>query len=460
MDSFAENTQTPLTRKDLLKRAGAATATIAASGTLLTGFRPAAPPTPPPTPVVSTLGRGTKTINVWDGLGGPDGATFSKMLGLFAQRNPDVRIQHQVLEWGLFYQKVPTAILAGSPPDFIVNDAYGLPQFANQNMLQPLDNLVFAKGRLRKDDFAAQQLTLGTWNGKLYGVPLWNPTIGFWMNTDLVRKAGLNPKKPPTTGAEFTEWAIRLTSDSHGRRPDQKGFDARNIQTYGVSMGWPFHSMISTLWQYGSDVTNPAHTKSMLDSPPSVAALAYWVNLVNHHTHVPIVMPYVPATATYYASNRLAMVVEGSWWLNYFRQHPSLSYPRTVHAPLPQWGPQKKAVWWTGHVMSIPQGISPQNADIVARLIAFLSDQASWGALAAGHLPARLSQQKSPQIANDWWMGSLVRDQREHGRLEWYNPHYNQMYTYFMAAWGAALTGSQSPQAALRQAAQLVNGVL
>ncbi len=110
--------------------------------------------------------------------------------------------------------------------------------------------------------------------------------------------------------------------------------------------------------------------------------------------------------------------------------------------------------------MSIPQGISQQNADIVARLIAFLSDQASWGSLAAGHLPARLSQQKSPQIANDWWMGSLVRDQREYGRLEWYNPHYNQMYTYFMAAWGAALTGSQSPQAALQQAAQLINGVL
>jgi len=57
-------------------------------------------------------------------------------------------------------------------------------------------------------------------------------------------------------------------------------------------------------------------------------------------------------------------------------------------------------------------------------------------------------------------MGSLVRDQREYGRLEWYNPHYNQMYTYFMAAWGAALTGSQSPQAALQQAAQLINGVL
>jgi len=46
MDLFTESTQTPLSRKDLLKRASAATATVAASGTLLTGFRPAAQPAP------------------------------------------------------------------------------------------------------------------------------------------------------------------------------------------------------------------------------------------------------------------------------------------------------------------------------------------------------------------------------------------------------------------------------
>ena len=461
MDSYDEVLHTPLSRKDLLKAAGVAGATAALAGPLVKHNRAlAAAPAPTPSPVITNLGTGSKTVTIWDGLGGPDGDTFAKMLKLFVQKNPDIRIQHEVLDWGVYYQKVPTAILAGSPPDFIVNDAYGMPQFASRSMLQPLDNLVFQKNLLTKSDFSSQQLQVGSWNGQVYGVPLWDPIIGFFMNNNLVRAAGLNPNKPPMTGAEFTEWAIRLTTDTHGRHPDQPGFDSRNIHSYGVSMGWLFHSEISTLWQFGGDVTNADHTKCLLDAPESIASLDYWVNLVNHHTHVPIVPPYVDATWTNYGSGRLAMVVEGSWQLNWFRQHPQYMPPTTTMWELPQWGPVKKSVWWTAHVMSIPQGISDQNAEIVARLIAFLSDQTSWGALEAGHLPARLSLQNQPAIAKNWWTGPLAQEQRGYGEIEWYSPNYNQINTYYMAAWGAALTGSQSSKSALQQATQLIDGVL
>ncbi|MDB5058774.1 MAG: extracellular solute-binding protein family 1 [Chloroflexi bacterium] len=452
-----------INRKELLKKAGAGAAAAAASGTLLSQAGAAhAAAAPPPTPVVSNLGKGTKTITIWDGLGGADGAIFAKMLALFVRKNPDVKIHHETLDWGVYYQKVPTSILAGSPPDFIVNDAYGLPQFAARNMLQPLDALIFGQNLLPKNDFSAGELAVGSWQNKVYGIPLWNPIIGFWMNTDLVRKAGLNPDKPPMTGPDFTEWAIRLTTDSHGRHPDQAGFDSRNIQNYGVSMGWYFHSEISNLWQSGGDITNAAHTKCLLDQPESVASLQYWTDLATkYHTHVPISNIYVPATGPLYASNRLAMVVEGSWWLNNFKTvFKSLNYPVTRLYPLPQWGSKQKAVWWTAHVMSIPAGISDQNTQVVARLIAFLSDQASWGSLESGHIPARTSHKKLPAINSNWWTGVLSREQRNFGRLEWYSPNYNQQQTYYMAAWGAALTGTSSPKAALQQATQLINRTL
>jgi len=460
---FSNDSDDSITRKILLKKAGIATAAAATSSALLSGLSTAyaAAPAPAPTPVVSTLGKGSKTITIWDGLGGGDGAAFAAMLKAFVKANPDVKINHEVLDWGVYYQKVPTSILAGSPPDFIVNDAYGMPQFASRNMLQPLDDLIFGQNLLPKGDFSSGQLALGTWQSKLYGIPLWNPIIGYWMNTNLVRKAGLNPDKPPLTGADFTEWAIRLTTDSHGRHPDQAGFDSRNIQNYGVSMGWFFHSEISTLWQNGGDITNAAHTQCLLDSPQSVASLQYWSDLaLKYHTHVPIVAPYVPATSTFYFSNRLAMVVEGSWWLNSFKQNPKFNFPTTKLYPLPQWGAKQKAVWWTGHVMSIPAGVSAENTQIVAKLIAFLSDASSWATVLAGHIPARTSQKNLPSIKNNWWTGVLAREQNDFGRLEWYSPNYNQQQTYYMAAWGAALTGTTSPKAALQQATQLINRTL
>ncbi len=249
-----------------------------------------------------------------------------------------------------------------------------MPQFADRNMLRPLDDLIFGSNLLPKDDFSEDELKLGTWNDQIYGIPLWNPIIGFWTNNDLVQKAGLDPQKPPLTGPEFAEWAVRLTIDSQGLNPDQSGFDPGKVEQYGVSMGWIFHSQISTLWQFGGDITNEDHTKCTLDSPESLQSLEYWVDLVSQHTHVPLVLPYVPATGTSYASGQLGMVIEGSWWLNYFNtENPELLPPTTTMWELPQFGSQK-SVWWTGHVMSIPSGGSDEKAETVARLVAFLSD--------------------------------------------------------------------------------------
>jgi len=460
---MSQNQQGSISRRELLKRAGLATTAATAAAGLLTGgalSQQQAEPTAEPTAVVNTLGGGDKKISVWDGLGGPDGETFAKMLKQFVEQNPDVQIQHETLDWSVYYQKVPTSILAGSPPDLLVNDAYGMPQFADRKMLRPLDDLIFGNKLLPKDDFSADELKLGTWNDHIYGIPLWNPIIGFWMNNDLVQKAGLDPKKPPMTGPEFAEWAVRLTTDKQGLHPDQKGFDPGKVEQYGVSMGWIFHSQLSTLWQFGGDITNADHTKCTLDAPESVQSLEYWVDLIKQHTHVPLVPPYVPATGTSYASNKLAMVVEGSWWLNYFNsENPKLKPPVTTMWELPQFG-SKKSVWWTGHVMSIPAGGSDEKADTVAKLVAFLSDQTSWGAPEAGHLPARESQKDLPEVQKSWWLAPLAQQQREFGRLEWYSPDYNQIQNYYMAAWGSALTLQSSPQDALAQATKLIDGVL
>lgn len=416
-------------------------------------------PSPPPSNV-TMLGNGSNEITVWDGLAGADGAAWSSMLKAFTNANPSIRIKHTLLDWPIYYQKLPTSILGGSPPDLIVNDAYGMPQFASRNMLQPLDSLVFASTSLPKSDFSDGQIQLGTWNKKLYAIPLWNPTVGFWINNDLARKAGLDPKNPPMTASDFAEWAVRLTLDTSGKRADQPGFDKNNVQQYGISAGWLYHSQISSLWQFGGDVQSDDHTRCTLNSPEAVASLQYWVDLVKQGTHIPVTDPGMPNTGAIYQNQRLAMVVEGGWWLGFFNQNPQLLPPTTTMWGLPQWGPKQQAAWWTAHVMSIPVGVSHERAATVAKLIAFLSDASGPAAAQAGHLPARISQQNLPAVASSWWLAPLSKQQRDYGRLEWYGPNYNQINTYFSAAWGSAFQLQDSPQSALQKATNLINPVL
>ncbi len=425
-----------------------------------TGGGSVAGASPSPSAQVNTFGSGSTVISLWDGLGGPDGDAFNTMLKAYAQANPDVQIKREVLDWGVFYQKVPTAVLAGSPPDLIVNDAYGMPPFASRGMLQPIGDMVLGAA-IPKNDFTADNLLMGTWQGTIYSIPLWNPIIGFWMNNDLVRKAGLDPTKPPATGDEFASWATRLTLDSSGKRADQAGFDPKNVQQYGVSMGWFFHSQLSSLWQFGGDVTNQQHSSCTLSTPESLASVNYWVDLVKRGVHVPIDNPGVPATGPLYQSERLAMVVEGSWWLGFFTNtNKQLLPPKTTMWGLPQWGPKQKAVWYTAHLMSIPKGIGEKRTAAAAKLVSFLADASGTGAPLAGHLPARISQQANPDVASSWWLKPLSQEQSQYGRLEWYGPRYNQINTDYVAAWDTALTLQGSAQSALQNAANVINPLL
>ena len=55
-------------------------------------------------------------------------------------------------------------------------------------------------------------MTVGTYDGRLYGVPLYADVSALFYNKDLFEKAGLDPNKPPTSLAEIREYADKITA--------------------------------------------------------------------------------------------------------------------------------------------------------------------------------------------------------------------------------------------------------
>ena len=57
--------------------------------------------------------------------------------------------------------------------------------------------------RLTEADFAPTVWQGGIYHDKRYGIPLDMHPLGFYYNKAVMRKAGLDPEKPPTTRSEY-----------------------------------------------------------------------------------------------------------------------------------------------------------------------------------------------------------------------------------------------------------------
>src|SRR5262245_3473102 len=111
----------------------------------------AAPPTP--TVGIAEIGQGSKQVVFWHGLGGADGKTMQEMLKTYAAAKGDTVVRSETYAWDVFYQKLPTAAVAKTPPDLAIMHDWGIKQFASQGILQPADDIFFSTGLVPKDDF-------------------------------------------------------------------------------------------------------------------------------------------------------------------------------------------------------------------------------------------------------------------------------------------------------------------
>jgi multiple sugar transport system substrate-binding protein len=121
----------------------------------------------------------------------------------FQQLYPGIKVENDVGNCPPLLEKQTTQVAAGSPPNVMMIRGGGLPFFAEQKKIEPLDDLM-ARDKVDPKWFYETELKTRMHASKVYGLP--NVTGGaFFMlfyNTGLMEKAGLDPNKPPTTWQE------------------------------------------------------------------------------------------------------------------------------------------------------------------------------------------------------------------------------------------------------------------
>lgn len=162
-----------------------------------------------------------------------------------------------------YEDKINTAVIANSLPDLILVDGPAVAAYAEAGIIVPIDDLV---GDESKNDLLDSTLKQGSYDGKLYTMPLWESSVGIYYNKKILEEAGI--EVPETiedawTWDEFYEVVKALTT------PERYGC------TFHTNSGQIAYYYSPMLVQNGTDLISPdgSTTKGYLDSEKTVEFL-------------------------------------------------------------------------------------------------------------------------------------------------------------------------------------------
>jgi len=216
--------------------------------------------------LVSTASAAEK-IEMWVRTG--IGDAFNKVVESYNASHENKVVTTEV-PFGELVQKYATAIAGGQAPDALSMDLIYTPAFAAAGQLEDLTD--WAKSLPYFNSLSPSHVKLGTYQDKIYGLPLSVETSVFAWNKDLYKKAGLDPEKAPATWEEIEANAekIRKLGD------DTYGF----YFSGGGCGGCMIFTFTPLVWGAGADILSEDSKTATRDTPQMRKAVGFYRDMV------------------------------------------------------------------------------------------------------------------------------------------------------------------------------------
>lgn len=274
---------------------------------LLTGFVKVTPATKVKPavkkPVVKQVPVKKTTVTAWIQTFMADPAAEKVMwdgfVKKFEKENPSIKMNLQTIPWASRDQRMLTAFSADKGPDVVYLIPDHLSQFGYMGIIEPLDKLIPQKV---KDGFMPNALQAATIDGKLYGLPMLETVMGWYYNTDMLKAAGWDINKLPTTWTEFLNCCEMVKKSG-------------KIAYYGMELGGsPNMTYYPYLWQAGGDILDKKGNV-IIDSAATRKSLAFMKELYTNG--------YVPADSITATDQHDALVKDQKIAIAYSGSYPT-----------------------------------------------------------------------------------------------------------------------------------------
>jgi len=212
-----------------------------------------------------------ETVTMWVRSG--IGDSFKEVVKAYNAQGGDT-VEMTEVPFAELVQKYATAIAGGQAPDALSLDLIYNPAFAAAGQLEDLSD--WANALPYFNALSPSHVKLGTYDGKVYGMPLSVETSIFAWNKDLYKQAGLDPEKAPATWEEITDNAEKIRAlggDTYGFYFSGGGCGGCMIFTY-----------TPLVWGAGADILSEDGKTATLDTPQMRKAVEIYRNLVAKDT--------------------------------------------------------------------------------------------------------------------------------------------------------------------------------
>lgn len=370
------------------------------------------------------------------------GATLAALFKQYQQLHPNITIQRTAVPFADLLPKADQEAASHTLPNLIALDNPDVAAFAATGALTRLDS--FMQGKFSNSDFYAGPLQTMKYQNKTYSFPVGNNDLALFYNKKDFANAHLTP---PTTWAQLTAEAKQLTQGN----------------TYGFAFSAPANEQATFqfepfLWSNQGDL-------SQVNSAQSVAALQLLTGLIQNGSASKGALNWgQPDVATQFGEGHAAMMENGPWEIPYLEQQAHMQFGTdfgVVPMPVPQAG-AAPVVPLGGESWAIP--VSSNSAAVQATwdLVNWLEQPAQLTKLDTGfgYIPAiKSTAEQLLQSEPDLQVFASEFDTAR-ARTAQLGAKYPKVSQIIWTAEQEALTGSQSPQAALAQAQQQITAVL
>ncbi|MXV19522.1 ABC transporter substrate-binding protein [Deinococcus xianganensis] len=241
---------------------------------------------------------------------------MNRLVAQFEKENPTVELKWVDVPATAMEQKLLASVAAGRPPAAVNLSSDMTVKLVQQGALEALD-LSAAQKKL----YFPSPLNTFTYDGKVMGVPwYWAPKVVAY-NTEIFRKAGLDPANPPRTIQTLIAAAKQIKD-----RTGMYGF-MPNIN--GISMLYVFQ-------EAGLPILDKSGSKAVFNSPEHVKVLQTYVDLYKKG--------YIPedtmrrgftAATELYSAGKLGMLITGPQFILRVQNDNKAIFDQTRVAPYP-----------------------------------------------------------------------------------------------------------------------------
>ncbi len=380
-------------------------------------------------------------------VGGPITKIIDGFAADFEKENPGIKLKP--IYSGSYQESITkalTAVKSGEPPVMSILLSTDMFTLIDEEAIVPFDPLVkTADDQAWLKSFYPAFMENSQTGGKTWGIPFQRSTIVLYYNKEMFKEAGLDPNKPPATWTEMREYAEKLTKrDASGK-----------VTQWGVqipSSGFPYWLFQALAIQAGTNLMNSAGTEVYYDRPEVVRALSYWVDLVKKYKVHPEGIVEWGTTPKDFFERKVAMIWTTTGNLTNVKKNAPFDFGVAM---LPA-DKQRGSPTGGGNFYIFAKS-TPAQREAAMKFIRWVTTPeraAQWG-IDTGYVAVRPQAWETPvmkQYVAGFPAAAVARDQLPYAKAE-LSTHDNQRVTKALNdGLQAALTGSKTPEAALKDA--------